>query len=154
MSDYIRLRKTLDTPVALPPIPEGLTLMPLWQTRPVDLHTLLRESYATGGGAVGDFESWWWPLVEDEEFDPNLVIIATDGARPVGLIQCWTSGFVKDLVVTPTLREHGLGSYLLNAAFARFQQRGAPQVDLKVKISNLSAQRFYRRHGMVPAETT
>lgn len=118
----------------------------------MELHDLVRTAYATGGGAVGDFDSWWWPLVEDEEFDPALVIAATANGQLAGLIQCWTSSFVKDLVVAPQYRDRGLGAYLLYAAFAEFQRRGMPHVDLKVEASNLAARRFYRRHGMEAAD--
>ncbi|MGV3575783.1 MAG: GNAT family N-acetyltransferase [Devosia sp.] len=149
MSDYIRLRKLLVAPVSAPTLPAGASVTPLYQARPIELHALLRTSYATGGGNVGDFDSWWWPLVEDEEFDPALVIIAMAEGEPVGLIQCWTSSFVKDLVVAPQWRDRGLGAYLLHAAFTEFHRRGASLVDLKVEASNLAAQRFYRRHGMV-----
>lgn len=152
MADHIRLRKLLDAPVTLPALPDGISITPLHQTRPVELHALLRAAYATGGGAVGDFDSWWWPLVEDEEFDPALLIVATSGEQPIGLVQCWTSSFVKDLVVAPNWRNRALGTYLLSAAFAGFRRRGAPHVDLKVEASNTAAQRFYHRHGMVPVD--
>ena len=149
MGDYIRLRKLLDAPVSLPALPHGVVIAPLHRTRPIELHALLRTAYATGGGTVADFDSWWWRLVEDDEFDPALVVIATMQDRPVGLIQCWTSSFVKDLAVAPQWRNRSLGTYLLNAAFVKLQQRGARHVDLKVEASNLAAQRFYHRHGMV-----
>ena len=136
----------------MPTLPEGVVITPIWQTRPIELHALLREVYAKGGGSVGSFEQWWWPLVEDEEFDPTLFIIATATDRPVGLVQCWTSSFIKDLVVATQWRDRGLGAYLLNAAFAQFHQRSAPHIDLKVETSNTAAQRFYQRHGMLPVE--
>lgn len=153
MGDHIRLRKMLDAPIDLPALPADIAITPLWRAKPLALHTLLRTAYASGGGSVPDFDSWWWPLVEDEEFDPALVIIASAGTEPIGLAQCWTSGFVKDLVVSPEWRDRGLGAYLLNAAFAEFRRRGAPHIDLKVEASNLAAQRFYRRHGMVAVGT-
>jgi len=142
----------LDAPVTLPALPDGISITPLHRTRPVELHALLRTAYAAGGGAVGDFDSWWWTLVEDEEFDPALVIVATSHGEPIGLVQCWTSSFVKDLAVAPQWRDRGLGACLLHAAFAEFRRRGAPHVDLKVEASNLAAQRFYHRHGMVPVD--
>lgn len=149
MPDHLRLRKLLDAPITVPPIPAGVTVVPLWKARPVELHALLRAAYATGGGTVGTFDEWWWPLVEDDEFDPAMLITAMADGQPVGLIQCWTSSFVKDLVVAPAWRDRGLGAFLLNTAFDRLKQRSNSQVDLKVEASNLSAQRFYRRHGMV-----
>lgn len=149
MGDNIRLRRLLDAPLDLPAPPAGIVPSPLWQTEPTALHALLQKAYASGGGSVPDFDAWWWPLVEDEEFDPALVITASAGPEPVGLVQCWTSGFIKDLVVTPQWRNQGLGTYLLHAAFAEFRRRGAPHIDLKVEATNLGAQRFYRRHGMM-----
>ena len=149
MGAYIRLRKMLDVPIDLTALPAGVAITPLWQAKPMALHALLRAAYASGGGSVPDFDVWWWPLVEDEEFDPALVIIASASIEPIGLIQCWTSSFVKDLVVAPQWRDRGLGAYLLRAAFAEFHRRGAPHVDLKVEASNVAARRFYRRHGMI-----
>ena len=154
MSDHIRLRRLLDGPIDLPALMPGVVITPLWQTRPIELHALLRDAYATGGGSVGSFDQWWWPLVEDEEFDPALLIVATSGEQPVGLVQCWTSSFIKDLVVAPQWRDRGLGACLLHAAFAEFHRRGAPHIDLKVEALNTAAQRFYRRHGMAPVDPT
>lgn len=152
MVDHIRLRRLLDAPPTLPALPKGVTLTPLWQTRPAELHALLRAAYASGGGSVPDFDQWWWPLVEDEEFDPALVMVVAAHGHPAGLVQCWTSNFIKDIVVGPAWRNRGLGAYLLNAAFAQFHQRSATHVDLKVEASNVAAQRFYQRHGMLPVD--
>ncbi len=152
MADHIRLRRLLDAPVALPALPKGVTITPPWQAKPVELHALLHAAYADGGGSVPDFDQWWWPLVEDEEFDPAPVIIATADGQPAGLVQCWTSNFIKDIVVAPAWRDRGLGAYLLNAAFAQFHHRGARHVDLKVEATNTAAQRFYQRHGMLPVD--
>jgi ribosomal protein S18 acetylase RimI-like enzyme len=152
LGDHIRLRRVLDGPIARTPLPSGVALLPLFETRPNELHALLRAAYATGGGSVGSFDEWWWPLVEDEEFHPDLVATAAVEGRPVGLVQCWTSGFIKDIVVAPDWRNRSLGSGLLTHAFAVFAARGAPHVDLKVEAENFAAQRFYQRHGMVAVE--
>src|SRR5690606_3218083 len=103
--------------VSLPPLPAGVDRRPLWQVSPLALHALLRDTYARGGGTVPPFAEWFFPLVEDEEFDPALVIPLAAGAQPVGLVQCWTSGFIKDLVVTPSMQGRGLGTFLLQATF-------------------------------------
>lgn len=110
----------------------------------------MREGYAGGGGSVGDFNAWFWPLVEDSEFDPSLVLIAADlEGLPLGLAQSWTGGFLKDLVVAPGARRQGVGSFLLEATFDAFCTRGLRHVDLKVEAANQVARRFYARHGMV-----
>lgn len=147
--DHIRLRKRLNDPSAARPLPEGVRLVALSKTSPTALHALLQAGYAAGGGYVPAFETWWQSLVEDDEFDPHLVIVAAVGDEPVGVAQCWTSGFVKDLVVAPAWRDRGLGAALLTEAFSRFATRGAPNVDLKVEADNVKALRFYRRLGMV-----
>ena len=124
--------------------------MQLAECRPRDLHDLLVLAYREGGGSVAPFELWRTGLVEDEEFDPTLVIIAADeNNKPVGMSQCWTGGFVKHLAVAPEWRNRALGEALLRTVFNAFAERGHRSVDLKVEADNIAAQRFYRRMGMV-----
>jgi ribosomal protein S18 acetylase RimI-like enzyme len=113
------------------------------------IHRLLVEGYAGGGGSVADFESWWAALSSDPEYDPELVFTAHDrSGRLAGAAICWTSGYVKDLVVSPSHRRRGLASSLLAHAFATFQARGAGAVDLKVEAGNSGAISLYRSLGM------
>ncbi|ODT69992.1 MAG: hypothetical protein ABS75_14230 [Pelagibacterium sp. SCN 63-23] len=153
MSDHMRMRRQLHGP--RPPLaaPAGIGLLPLWKARPVELHALLRDGYAGGGGIVGEFDAWFWPLVEDSEFDPGLVLIAADRKGcPLGLAQSWTGGFLKDLVVAPGSRRRGIGAFLLEATFDAFRTRGRSHVDLKVETANHAARRLYARHCMVEIE--
>ena len=147
---WFLLRKDLADPLvpALPP--QGVALATLDKVSPLALHALLVSAYAHGGGSVADFDTWWTRLIEDGEFDPVLVFIAVDQSNnPVALCQCWSSGFIKDLVTAPTHRGQGLGEALLRTAFAAFKARGIAQVDLKVETQNANAQRLYARVGMV-----
>jgi ribosomal protein S18 acetylase RimI-like enzyme len=57
--------------------------------------------------------------------------------------QCWTSAYIKNLVVHPRAQRLGLGRALLLNAFKVFQQRREGFVDLKVLEDNLRAQRLY-----------
>jgi len=61
---------------------------------------------------------------------------------------CWTSGFVKDIVVHETWRRHGLGEALLRLVFRTFARRKADHVELKVHADNAPAIRLYERVGM------
>ncbi|QYO75468.1 GNAT family N-acetyltransferase [Devosia salina] len=154
MADFVRLRRALAEPVALSGLAPGVEILPLWRSKPIELHRLLGRAYADGGGTVDNFDQWWWPLVEDAEFDPELVVILADAAGdPLGLVQCWTSSFVKDIVVDPSARNRGLGSALLTRAFALLRERGHPHVDLKVEATNSAARRFYARHGMTEVDS-
>lgn len=146
----IRMRKMLDGPLAAPTAPSGISLQPFPKSDPLRLHGLLVSAYAKGGGSVSDFDHWFEPLVTDAEFDPELMLIAVDATeKPIGLAHCWTSGFLKDLVVHPDYRKRQIGSWLLHQAFATIKMRGLSQLDLKVLADNVAARRFYARHGMV-----
>lgn len=154
MADHIRLTRDLEMALPAPIWPAGSHLVPLATTKPIQLHALLVAAYRNGFGSVPPFDDWWTNLVEDSEFDPTLVFIAADAsANPIGLAQCWNSGFVKDLVVTEAWRGRGLGKALLLSAFHAFAARGLAHVDLKVEINNAPARRLYQSLGMVEAPT-
>lgn len=154
MADHIRLTRDLAIALPSPAWPIGAHPASLAATRPIELHALLAAAYRNGFGSVAAFDEWWTNLVEDPEFDPALVFIAADeNANPVGLAQCWTSGFVKDLVVAETWRGRGLGRALLVTAFHAFASRGLTHVDLKVETGNATARRLYQSLGMVEAPT-
>lgn len=150
MADHIRLTRNLETTLPALTWPAEAQVMPLAAAKPIELHALLVAAYRNGFGSVGAFDEWWTNLVEDSEFDPALVFIAADeNARPVGLAQCWTSGFVKDLAVAETWRGRGLGRALLVSAFHAFAGRGLAHVDLKVETGNAPARSLYQSLGMV-----
>lgn len=152
MTSALRFRRLLDRPVPTPRWPAGIELRPLTGSDPAALHALLVESYRTGFGTVPDLDDWWTGLTEDREFDAELVFVAVDGdEHPVGFAQCWSSGFLKDLVVAEHWRGKGLGMALLLSVFAACAERNLPAVDLKVVASNAPAQRLYRRLGMTEA---
>lgn len=65
-----------------------------------------------------------------------------------GATLCWTSGFVKDLVVRESWRGRGLGEALMRDALKVFTHRGARSVQLKVHGDNNGAVRLYERIGM------
>jgi len=99
---------------------------------------------------VEPFPVWWRGLKGDAEYDPALCFIAVDDhGQIIGVAQCWTSAFLKDLAVSPAFRKRGLGSALLLTVFRTFRARGANCVDLKVEADNpTGAARLYGRHGM------
>jgi ribosomal protein S18 acetylase RimI-like enzyme len=112
------------------------------------LHRLLEHGYRRGGGSVAPFETWLPRLAGDDEFDPALCFVARSGSELAGAAVCWTSAFVKDLVVHESWRGQGLGEALLRHVLATFAARGAPAVELKVEAMNSNAVRLYERVGM------
>lgn len=126
--------------------PEGIAL---GRSDPTAIHALLRVGYAQGFGEVpaGALE-WWAATSSDDEFDPELAISAVEpSGLPAGFILCWTSGFIKDLVVRSDLRWRGIGASLIAEAMRRLAARGRQSVALKVKEENAVARQLYERMG-------
>jgi ribosomal protein S18 acetylase RimI-like enzyme len=112
------------------------------------LHALLVHGYRRGGGEIAELDRWLPEMTADQEYDPALWILAEQEAILVGAILCWTSGFVKDLVVDESWRRRGLGEALLRHALATFAGRGLAGVELKVHADNAGAIRLYERVGL------
>jgi ribosomal protein S18 acetylase RimI-like enzyme len=114
------------------------------------VHRLLEAGYAQGGGNIGAFEEWWPSLRDDGEFTPDLCFLAVDERHDiVGVAQCWTSAFIKDLVVHPRARRRGIATALLMRVFWEFRRRDVKHVDLKVQMDNpTGALRLYKALGM------
>ncbi|EXF91337.1 GNAT family acetyltransferase [Pseudomonas fluorescens HK44] len=112
------------------------------------VHGLMELGYQQGGGRVPALEVWCERFESDAEYDPVLCFIASDAHGIVGVAQCWTSAYIKNLVVHPRAQGQGLGRALLLHAFSVFQQRREGFVDLKVLEDNHRAQRLYESAGM------
>ncbi|WP_211107294.1 GNAT family N-acetyltransferase [Nitrospirillum amazonense] len=145
----IRMRRSLDGPLPAPAWPEGVRLTSFSPMDAPEAHALFTIGYANGGGGVGGLDDWWTDLSTDGEYDPTLLFLVRDSEdRLVGAAQCWTSAFVKDLVVHPLWRRRGIGLALLFHVFASFRERGATAVELKVLRDNPRALGLYGRAGM------
>lgn len=144
----LRMRKLLNDPFDFPVWPADVYLTELNPDIAREVHDLLTLGYQNGGGSVAPFADWWADLLSDAEFDASLCFLARDKQGIVGVAQCWTSAFVKDLVVHPRRRNQGIGVSLLLHAYATFYHRGASTVDLKVEERNTSATRLYLKAGM------
>ncbi|MBY9067023.1 GNAT family N-acetyltransferase [Hyphomonas sp. WL0036] len=149
MAAALRLRRDLSLPLPAPHWPPGLAPSPFTEDSAAAAHAVMLAGYAPGEGSVPPFPTWWQSLVADSEFDPALFFLArADDGQLAGVCQCWTSAFVKDLVVASGFRGRGIGEALMLTAFHAFRTRGAKNVDLKVETGNAPALRLYRRLGM------
>jgi ribosomal protein S18 acetylase RimI-like enzyme len=152
LKSAILMRLDLGRPFPKPHWPDGVTLAPFTPADAPAVHALMQSAYARGGGAVSaSFEQWWNSTSGDPEFDPALCLVArADDGTIVGFALCWTSSYVKDLVVHPDRRRRGLGKALLLAAAAVLKARGNTQVGLMVEADNPSgARQLYERLGFV-----
>lgn len=86
---------------------------------------------------------------------PELSLVAHEGDTMVGflLARRWPQervGFIDLLAVHPQARRRGLGSALLQTAFARFAAAGLREAQLGVASDNPRALQIYERAGMTP----
>ncbi|WP_248798965.1 GNAT family N-acetyltransferase [Pseudomonas sp. MWU13-2105] len=142
------LRKDLDDLLDIPQWPAGIRVGVLRAELMEPVHALLKLGYQDGAGSVEDFDQWRRRFTTDAEFDPALCLIALDEQGVAGVALCWTSAYIKDLVVHPRRRTQGLGLALLRQAFKVFASRGEAFVDLKVMENNRAARQLYEHAGM------
>lgn len=142
------MRRDLSVVVPSPDWPAGLQLSEYHPELATAVHRLMEFGYLDGGGRVAALDMWQRQLETDPEYDPALCFIALDAEGVVGVCQCWTSAYIKNLVVHPRFQGRGLGRALLLQAFKIFQQRREGFVDLKVREDNLRARRLYESVGM------
>lgn len=128
--------------------PDGVEVSTYQPQTAAAVHALMQLGHQEGGGRVPAFEVWQQRFESDPEYDPALCFVASDADGVVGVAQCWTSSYIKNLVVHPRLQGRGLGRALLLNAFTVFQQRREGFVDLKVLEENRRAQRLYESAGM------
>jgi len=95
-------------------------------------------------------------IENDEEFEPELWLLAMDGDEIAGFSLCRRRGYddaemgwVNVLGVRRPWRKQGLGLALLHHSFNIFQQRGKKRAGLGVDASSLTgATRLYDKAGM------
>ncbi|KAA0971444.1 GNAT family N-acetyltransferase [Pseudomonas sp. ANT_H12B] len=142
------MRRNLAEVVPVIDWPNGIELTQYRPECAEAVHHLMDLGYCEGGGRVPTLDVWQQRFETDPEYDPALCFIALDAEGIVGVCQCWTSAYIKNLVVHPRAQGLGLGRALLLHAFKVFQQRREGFVDLKVLEDNLRAQRLYESAGM------
>lgn len=148
MTDHVRLICDLGRPLPEPAWPAGVARVPFGASLAPAVHGLMRLAYADGGGSVpAAFDTWWAATRHDREFDASLCFVAAAAGEPVGFVLCWTSSFVKDVVVNPGWRRHGIGTALLSSALGDLRRRGHRAATLKMHADNTAARRLYDRFG-------
>lgn len=88
----------------------------------------------------------------NENFDPALWFLATEGGEIAGAVLCRTvagEGWVDVVGVRRPWRRRGLGLALLRHAFGEYHRRGVEKVELSVDAESITgAPRLYGRAGM------
>ncbi|WP_409316145.1 GNAT family N-acetyltransferase [Pseudomonas sp. KCJK9016] len=142
------MRRDLSQDVPAIEWPQGIELTTYSREQAAAVHELMQAGYREGGGRVPVLDLWQQQFENDPEYDPALCFIASDAEGVIGVAQCWTSSYIKNLVVHPRMQGRGLGKALLLHAFKVFQDRREGFVDLKVLEDNLRARNLYEKSGM------
>ena len=146
---------TEDLPEA-PPWPDGITVAAF---RPgADdhaLHGVIQEAFLDHYHAAPvPFDVWSAQVFGDEDFDPELVLVARDSDEAVGAVVALPipgAGYVDQLAVRRPWRGRGLGTALLVHALHLLAARGYERLYLGVDSQSITgADRLYRRIGMRP----
>jgi ribosomal-protein-alanine N-acetyltransferase len=80
------------------------------------------------------------------------LFVAEMEQRLVGYAACWTvidQSELGNVAVASAARGHGIGGALVDAVIERVKERGAHELFLEVRESNLGAQGLYKRRGFV-----
>lgn len=145
---YWLMRRDLGQPPHEVIWPAGVRLTDFSRQNAAAVHRLFMLGTELGGGRVADFKTWLDAFESDPEFNPQLCFVAEDPLGVVAVAQCWTSSFIRNLVVHPRMQGRGVGRALLDHVFQAFAERREGHVDLKVMESNLTARRLYERAEM------
>ena len=89
-------------------------------------------------------------LYELKENPYAFVMVAEVNQIVVGYVDFWITfqqAQINNLAVHPQLQRKKIGTTLLQDALQRIQSAGCDRITLEVRVSNLAAQRLYRRDG-------
>jgi ribosomal-protein-alanine N-acetyltransferase len=68
----------------------------------------------------------------------------------VGFLSIPGKGRIFTIAVLPKYQNKGIGTNLLENICSVLKEKGAKEVGLEVRMSNLSAQQFYLKRGFIP----
>lgn len=95
--------------------------------------------------------------------EKGVILVAREADRIIGMINLLYTistalgsrvAIVEDMVVRPECRGAGCGSVLLSRAIEIAREAGCRRITLLTDQDNISAQRFYKRHGFTQSAMT
>ncbi len=95
------------------------------------------------------------------ELDDIVSVLAEDGAEAVAFAlvslrpAIWFDGPVsqlEELYVVPDVRDHGIGTQVLDLCRRLVAEKGSPEMHIGVDEVDVDTRRFYERHGFVNIE--
>ena len=143
-----------------PPWPPGITVAPFRVgDDDSEVHAAVNEAFSEHFYASAQpLDVWQTQVLGDDDFDPELFLIAREGAEVVGAVLCFATpevGIVDQLTVRKPWRGRGLGRALLVGAMRLLAERGNTHLQLGVdSLNETGATQLYTSIGMTATRTT
>lgn len=141
------LRYDLARPAPDAPLPAGIALAAWAPELAGQFFAAYDGAFRTRPGFPGwSAEQWVEWATDDEDFRPDMTLLARAGDQPAGFV-LGAEGWLVQVGVRPEWRGHGLAAALVAELLRRAHAAGWPQVLLDVNVNNPEAARVYTRLG-------
>jgi GNAT superfamily N-acetyltransferase len=151
--DFIEYWLRRDLRTALPDVPS----LDNYETWTLDSIPRFVDTYVEGfrdrwAGRPSDEATWAAEHSEDEDFRPEMTLLALVDGKPAGLVTTFietdsAEGYVGQIAVRPEYRRRGIAAGLLATVMHKLREVGATRVDLHVNENNVPATQLYTRLG-------
>lgn len=135
-------------------LPPGITLQTWNDTSAADFYTAYRASFRDRPGFPDPpAQEWIEGYDSDDEFHPELSLLARADGEPVGFViasEMKVLGWINQIGVAPAWRRRGLAAALMLRALRGLQSEGLLEAGLHVHENNPGAARLYEKLGFVP----
>lgn len=103
------------------------------------------------------FSMPWTKEIFVQEIDQNnyahYFVIEEDKEKIIGYVGLWIvedDAQITNIALLPTYRGYKIGEKLFGFAVQYAIKKGASRLSLEVRVSNIIAQKMYRKFGLVP----
>lgn len=149
---YFRMLIELDALPGEPVWPEDCELRTIIPGQDDQMiYDFIQAAFDKPGRTPPSFESWRDYMMRPDHFVPELWFLLFQRQELIGAALCYDDpefGWVRQLGVSSSWRQQGLGSKLLRHTFSVFFERGRKQIALGVDSTNPTAVSFYEKVGM------
>jgi len=142
------MQHDLETPLSNVVMPPGIRFATWVPTLASQFFAVYQAAFRKRPGYPDWSQQEWitWLGTDDDDFRPELSLLAYRDDMPVGFIIC-ADRWIVQMGVRPEWRERGIGSALVAEVLRRFRAAGGDHVLLDVNINNPSAARVYTHLG-------
>jgi mycothiol synthase len=135
-------------------LPSGITLQPWNDASAADFYAAYRASFRDRPGFPDPpAQEWIEGYDSDDEFHPELSLLARADGEPVGFVtagEMKNLGWINQIGVAPAWRRRGLAATLMLRALRGLRDAGLQEAGLHVHVNNPGAARLYEKLAFIP----